>query len=155
MKNLVATLGITGCGKSSWLKDKSPVVETDDLRVELLGSVDDVTQEGLIFKTAASKIAQLFDVYNTVFLGATLVDSDYRLSFLQSIKDMCKHSFVIDLIVFPADRKVSKERIKKDLKAGKARADSIKYIDDQYAQYLYTMDRLHHEQAFYRKIENK
>ena len=72
MKNLVATLGITGCGKSSWLKDKSPVVETDDLRVELLGSVDDITQEGLIFKTAASKIAQLFDVYNTIFLGATV-----------------------------------------------------------------------------------
>jgi len=36
VKNLVVTLGITGCGKSTWLKEKSPVIETDDLRVELL-----------------------------------------------------------------------------------------------------------------------
>ena len=45
MKNLVVTLGITGCGKSRWLKDKSPVIETDDLRIELLDDISDsVTQ---------------------------------------------------------------------------------------------------------------
>ena len=43
MKNIVTTLGITGCGKSSWLKDKNSVVETDYLRVELLDDIDDYT----------------------------------------------------------------------------------------------------------------
>ncbi len=151
MKNLIATLGITGCGKSSWLKDKSPVVETDNLRVELLGSIDDITQESLIFKTAAERIIKLFDTHDTVYFGATLVDSKYRLLFLQSIQRKCEHPFDIDLIIFPADPKISRERIKKDLDAGLPRADSLQYVDEQYTQYLYTMDQLYYEQAFYRR----
>ena len=67
MKNIVTTLGITGCGKSSWLKDKNPVVETDDLRVELLDDIDDYTEEGLIFSTAAKRMAKLFDTHDIVY----------------------------------------------------------------------------------------
>jgi predicted kinase len=103
MKNIVTTLGITGCGKSSWLKDKNSVVETDDLRVELLDDIDDYTQEGLIFSTAAKRMAKLFDTHDIVYSGATLVDSKYRLPFLQSIQDMCKYPIVIDLIIFRSD----------------------------------------------------
>ena len=153
MKNLVATLGITGCGKTYWLKDKSPVVETDDLRLELLDDIDDYTQDGLIFSTAAKRISDLFDSYNTVYFGATLVNSKKRILFLQSIRDMCKHEFVIDLIVFSSDPKVSKERIEKDLKGGIVRANSLQYINKQYEQYLYTVDQLYIEQPFYRNIK--
>ena len=153
MKNLVATLGITGCGKTYWLKDKSPVVETDDLRLELLDDIDDYTQDGLIFSTAAKRISDLFDSYNTVYFGATLVNSKKRIPFLQSIKDICKHSFVIDIIVFPSDPKVSKERIEKDLESEILRANSIYLIDKQYEQYLYTVDQLYIEQPFYRNIK--
>ena len=153
MKNLVALLGITGCGKTYWLKDKSPVVETDDLRLELLNDIDDYTQDGLIFSTAAKRISDLFDSYNTVYFGATLVNSKKRIPFLQSIKDTCKYSFVIDLIVFPSDPKVSKERIEKDLKAGMPRANSVHLIDKQYNQYLHTMKILESEKDFYRNIK--
>ena len=96
MKNLVVTLGISGCGKTWWLRDKSPVVETDDLRVELLGNIDDYTREAFIFGTAAKRVSDLFDTHDTVYFGATLVNSKKRIPFLQSIKDMCKHKFVID-----------------------------------------------------------
>ena len=154
MKNLVVTMGMTGSGKTTWLRDKSPVIETDDLRIELLDDISDsVTQEGFIFGTAAKRISKLFDTHDTVYFGATLVDSKYRIPFLQSIKDMCEHEFVIDMFIFPCTPEVSKERITKDLENGVKRADSIKVIDEQYAQYLHTMSILDDERDFYREIK--
>ena len=151
-KCLTVTLGMTGAGKTTWLRDKSPVVETDDLRVELLGNIDDYTQEGFIFGTAVKRISDLFDTHDTVYFGATLVNSKKRIPFLQSIKDMCKHEFVIDVMVFPCDAKTSKKRITKDLNEGVERANSINLIHRQYNQYLHTMDILDDEKDFYRKI---
>ena len=154
MKNLVVTLGITGCGKTWWLRDKSPVIETDDLRIELLDDISDsTTQEGLIFGTAAKKISKLFDTHDTVYFCATLVDSKYRIPFLQSIQDMCKHKLVIDVVIFPGIPELSKERIARDLKSGVQRADSIKFIDEQYEQYLHTMSIFNKEKNFYRSIK--
>ena len=153
MKNLVVTLGITGCGKSRWLKDKSPVIETDDLRVELLDDISDEIQDGFIFRTAAKRVSELFDTHDTVYFGATLVNSKHRIPFLQSIKDMCKHKFVIDVVIFPAIPELSKERIIRDLKNGVQRADSIQFIDEQYEQYLHTMSNFNKEKDFYRSIK--
>ena len=152
-KCLTVTLGMTAAGKTTWLRDKSPVVETDDLRVELLGNIDDYTQEAFIFGTAVKRISDLFDTHDTVYFGATLVDSKYRISFLQSIKDMCKHDFVIDMFVFPCTPEVSMERITKDLKGGMPRADSVQFIDEQYEQYLDALKcLLGDEKDFYRKV---
>ena len=155
VKCLTVTLGITGAGKTTWLRDKSPVVETDDLRVELLGNIDDYTQEAFIFGTAAKRVSDLFDTHDTVYFGATLVNSKKRIPFLQSIKDMCKHEFVIDVMVFPCDDKTSKKRITKDLKEGVKRANSINLIHRQYNQYLHTMKILESEQSFYKNIKIK
>ena len=152
-KCLVVTMGMTGAGKTTWLKDKYPVVETDDLRIELLNDIDDHSQTGFIFGTAAKRIADLFDKYDTVYFGATLVDSKHRISFLQSIKDMCNHEFVIDMFIFPCNNKLSKERVTDDLKNGVKRPDSVHLIDEQYTQYLHTMSILGDERDFYREIK--
>lgn len=154
-KCLTVTLGMTGSGKTTWLRDKSPVVETDDLRVELLGDIDDYTQESLIFGTVAKRISELFDSYDDVYLGATLVDSKYRIPFLQSIKDICNHQFIIDMIIFHCDVETSKKRITKDLKENVKRANSIYLINKQHSQYLHTMSILDKEKDFYRKIKIK
>lgn len=151
-KCLTVTLGMTGAGKTTWLRDKSPVVETDDLRVELLNDIND-EQDSFIFDTATKRICQLFELTDTVYFGATLVDNRYRIPFLQSIKDMCKHEFVIDMFIFPCTPEVSLQRITKDLKDGVERADSIKYIDEQYEQYLDALrSLLGEEKDFYRTI---
>ena len=152
-KCLTVTLGMTGAGKTTWLRDKSPVVETDDLRVELLGNIDDYTQEAFIFGTAAKRVSDLFDTHDTVYFGATLVNSKKRIPFLQSIKDMCKHKFVIDVVIFPGIPALSKERITNDLKNGVLRADSGNLVDKQYEDYLYTMNIFNKEKDFYRSIK--
>ena len=152
MKTLVVTLGMTGAGKTTWLRDKSPVIETDDLRVELLNDIND-EQDGFIFGTAAKRVSELFDTHDTVYFGATLVNSKHRIPFLQSIKDMCKHKFVIDVVIFPGMPGLCKERITNDLKNGVLRADSIKYVDKQYEEYLYTMSNFDKEKDFYRSIK--
>jgi predicted kinase len=152
MKCLTVTLGMTGAGKTTWLRDKSPVVETDDLRVELLSDINE-EQDSFIFDTAAERVSKLFDTHDMVYFGATLVDTKYRIPFLQSIKDMCKHEFVIDMVIFPCTPEVSLKRITKDLKDGVERADSIKYIDEQYEQYLDALRcQLNGEKDFYRKV---
>ena len=66
---------------------------------------------------------------------------------------MCKHEFVIDVVIFPAIPELSKERITRDLIKGVQRADSIQFIDDQYEQYLYTMNIFNKEKDFYRSIK--
>ena len=152
MKNLVVTLGITGAGKTWWLRDKSPVIETDDLRVELLNDIND-EQDGFIFGTAAKRVSELFDTHDTVYFGATLVNSKHRIPFLQSIKDRCKHKFVIDVVIFPGIPDICKDRITNDLKNGVLRADSVKYVDGQYEEYLYTMRNFDKEKDFYRSIK--
>ena len=152
MKNLVVTLGITGCGKTWWLRDKSPVIETDDLRVELLDDISDEIQDGFIFRTAAKRVSGLCDTHDTVYFGATLVNSKHRIPFLQSIKDRCKHKFVIDVVIFPCIPELSKERITNDLKHGVLRADSVKYVDKQYKDYLYTMSNFDKEKDFYGSV---
>ena len=152
VKCLTVTLGMTGAGKTTWLRDKSPVVETDDLRVELLDNIDDYTQNSFIFGTASKRVSDLFDTHDNVYFGATLVNSKHRIPFLQSIKDMCKHKFVIDVVVFPCDDKTSKKRITKDLNEGVERANSIYLIHRQYNQYVHTMSVLDDEKDFYRKV---
>ena len=152
MKNLVVTLGMTGAGKTTWLRDKSPVIETDDLRVELLNDINN-EQDGFIFETAAKRVSELFDTHDTVYFGATLVNSKHRIPFLQSIKDMCKHEFVIDVVIFPGMPELCKDRITNDLKNGVLRADSVKYVDKQYEEYLYTMSNFDKEKDFYGSIK--
>ena len=66
---------------------------------------------------------------------------------------MCKHELVIDMVIFSCLPEVARERITKDLKAEIQRADSIKFIDEQYEQYLHTMDILDDEKDFYRMIK--
>jgi len=152
IKNLVITVGISGCGKSTWLKDKSPVVETDDIRKELLGDVSDISQEAPIFDTARKRIAKLFKTHDTVYFGATNVETKHRVPFLESIKDICKHEFVIDVIIFDCDPKVSKKRVKRDLKKGLDRADSLNIIKEQYNQYLKALKKIPKEKGVYRYI---
>ncbi len=60
MAKLMATLGIPGCGKSTWVKSQwfppVVVVETDQIRVDLTGSRADQSRNDEVFQTAYDRV---------------------------------------------------------------------------------------------------
>lgn len=148
-------MGISGSGKSTWLKDKHPVVETDDLRRELLGDVNDISQEKFIFDTAIKRIIRLFDTNDTVYFGSTLVETKHRISLLKQIREAVerRYELVIDIEVFPSNPEVTKKRIIEDIKNGKDRARTLHLIDEQYKMFKYTQNILRKEKSGIRFIK--
>ena len=157
MKKFIFTCGITGCGKSRYLKGKSPVVETDQLRKELLDDVNDLSQEKKIFGTAFGRILDYFKTYDVVYFDATMVENKHRTPFLTAIKTMIEsrgEELEFQAIVFPADIEVSRKRILKDLKDGKNRANSIYLLEEQYQYYQEAMEAFENRTDFYLNQDN-
>lgn len=66
---------------------------------------------------------------------------------------MSDYEVFIDAYIFPADPKMSKKRITKDLAASVKRANSIQFIDEQYGQYKNAMIGIYNmELGFYRSV---
>lgn len=154
IKILNITVGISGCGKSRWLSAMDPVVETDDIRKELYEDVNNVDNEAGIFATAKERILNLFHDNDIVYLGATMLQTNYRANYLRSILQESEYDVKIIAYVFPSDPEVSKARIKKDLET-KDRADTLfvlesgqTVIDRQYEEYLETLEVIDSENVF-------
>jgi predicted kinase len=139
MKTLKFTIGIQGSGKSTYTKDKKPVVSTDTLRKEFYGNVDDVSDEKFIFDTAIERIVGLFKEHNTVYFDATMVETKHRITFLGKIKELVEGVELIG-VIFSVDPEVAKARIMEDLNAGIDRADSTHYVDEYYEYFQETME---------------
>lgn len=152
MKKLILTFGITGCGKSTWLKDKSPVIETDEIRKELLGSVNENDKEADIFQESKRQIIKLFKTCDTIYFGSTMVETKHRLPFLKEIQNECPYDIEFDIIVFKSDPEISKQRIQKDLDDGVDRANSLDIVDEQFKFYEEAILILDDEKI-YSKIE--
>ena len=136
---LIFTLGIPGSGKSTYMQDKYPVVVTDELRKELLGDVNDITQEKFIFDTAIDRIVSLCYFHEVVYFDATMVETKHRVTMLEKIEGRVSDiEFVA--IIFPADVELSKKRIAVDLEAGKDRADVTRMLEEYLEYYVETMD---------------
>jgi len=137
-KKLIFMIGIPGCGKSTYLKDMHPVVETDKLRKIHLGNVNDWSKERFIFDTAIGDILQQFELHDTVYLDSTMVESKHRESMLEKIGGRLDVEF--EAVVFPADMQLSIQRIESDLDVGKDRANPIDYIQEYYNHYIETIN---------------
>lgn len=154
MKTLKFTIGIQGSGKSTYTKDKSPVVSTDELRKEFYGNVDDVTDEKFIFDTAIKRIVDLFEKHNTVYFDATMVETKHRITFLGKIKELVADVELIG-VVFSVDPEVAKARIMKDLNSGIDRADSVHYVDEYYEYFQETMALIEEGSVLFKCCEQK
>jgi len=137
-KTLVFSVGIQGSGKSTYFKDKSPVIETDAIRKEVFNNVDNISNERLVFFLAMNSILQEFNDNDTVYFDATMVETQHRQSFLLELKELVPNIQLIGML-FTVSKEDAKKRIQSDLDNGIDRADSVKFVDEYFGFMQETM----------------
>jgi len=146
--NLVLLLGISGAGKSTWIKNNKPkwintvVVSPDEIRRELTGNVSDQSKNKEVFEL--TKILTIHYLKNgkNVVLDATNLDTIYRIPFVEDISNEVVEFKKIAL-VFYVSTEEAKERIKKDIENNVDRANvPEEIIDAQYMKYMYSLKSL-------------
>ena len=119
MKQLYLTIGISGSGKSTYLKKHfkpEVIVNPDSIRKELAGDTSDHTMEAVVWATATKRIKDSLEKNGIAVLDATNVNARYRRGLLSPFKKMSDVETIA--LVFPSNSELSKGRIKKDVEFG-------------------------------------
>jgi len=148
MTSLVLLIGISGSGKSTWIKNNKSkwtntvVVSPDEIRRELTGNVSDQSRNKEVFElTNILTIHHLKNGKNVV-LDATNLDTIYRIPFVEDISNEVIEFKKIAL-VFYVSREEAKQRIKKDIENNVDRANvPEEIIDSQYMKYMSSLKSL-------------
>ena len=150
-KTLYLTLGISGSGKSWYIKNKMRedfsdldsyltdndldiselIVSPDDLRRELTGDVNNHTREVQIWKTLVYvKIKEKLRTYGFCIFDAT--NTSKRKKFLKEFKNVRKIG-----LIFKPDVELSYERITEDIDNGVDRSNvPLNAINEQYERFV-------------------
>lgn len=147
MPSFIILVGISGCGKSTWIKShnipNAVVVSFDDIRREINGDVNDHTDSLKIIYIGLNRIVFALNQGKNVILDATNVSTKNRREQLAYIKENAEVSFNAYAKIFYADPDVSKKRILADIKNGVDRSNvPIESIDKQYAKFILNIDRI-------------
>jgi tRNA nucleotidyltransferase (CCA-adding enzyme) len=138
LPELIITVGISGSGKSSWIKSQTgyEVVSPDDIR-RSMGSVNDQSKMTDVYKTAFDKTRTYLSQKKNVIFDATNLKSKDRLLLLNAMpKNIVKKAKI-----FHIDPAEAKKRIKADLENGIDRAAVPDYaVDNMYQNFLRTMN---------------
>jgi len=135
MKQLFMAVGISGSGKSTYLKKHfrpEVVINPDSIRKELAGGVSNHTMEPVVWATTYKRIRDSLMKNGEAVLDATNVVSKYRTAVLKNYKDIADLETIA--IVFPTDAELSKSRIKKDLDGKVDRSDVPDDVVDRQLQ---------------------
>ena len=117
MKKLFMTIGISGSGKSTYLKKRfkpETIICPDSIRKELTGNIANHTMEPVIWATATKRVQDALDKYGVAVLDATNVNASYRRGFLTPFKKVQDVERIA--LVFPTSAEMSKQRVAADLK---------------------------------------
>lgn len=143
---LYMTIGISGSGKSTYLKKNfhpDVVISPDNIRREFTGNVSDHSQEVRVWNEVRLRVNDVLKNENTgvAVLDATNVDSGLRGKFLKNYPGVTKIA-----LIFRTDPEVAKQRIAKDL-AGKEDRSAVppEEIDNQYKKLMNGYGNLQHQ----------
>lgn len=146
---LVLPIGISGSGKSTWIKslpsDQYTIISPDEIRVEVTGSISDQSRNAEVFALVDERIDAAMVANKQVILDATNLNTKLRRQLLARINNRFPGAEVA-YKVFEANADESKARIKADLEAGKQRSavpDSV--IDRQVEMYKQTLEDIKSE----------
>lgn len=142
--NLTLPIGIAGSGKSTWIKslpkDTYTIISPDEIRRSLTGSISDQSKNIEVFKETDKQVIEAIKEGKQVVLDATNTRTDFRRSFLQTLRRLFSNIRIAYKII-DSNPEVSKQRIKKDIESGMDRAAvPEEIVDKQYEQYLQTLE---------------
>lgn len=132
-KILIMTIGISGSGKSEYVKNhfnKNVIVNPDTIREKFTGDINDQSMNIAVWQQVYTDLQTLLDTKGIAVLDATNTSNYYRNIALQRFQspDIKKIALVFDV-----NPKIARKKIRKDIKNGKNRADvSISVINKQY-----------------------
>lgn len=141
--DFILLIGIPGSGKSSWISkfnsdNKYIVVSPDEIRRQLTGNISDQTQNAKVWMVAKERVKSYLGRGKSVIFDSTMTNPQKRKEF---IKDLPPAK--LKAKVFYVDPEVSKERIKKDIEAGKERAEvPSDVVDRMYSELMSTVKLL-------------
>lgn len=113
MPKLILTIGIPGCGKSSWIRSCItiyPIVSPDNIRKELSGDISNQSLNSEVWKIAKERTVGYLNKGYSVILDATNVSTFHRGGFLQDLP-LC----ILQAKVFVVSPRIAYERICTDL----------------------------------------
>lgn len=102
MKTLILMTAVPGAGKSTWAREyvlNNPntfIISSDEIRKELLGAVQNFTNEPLVWETFKDRIHLYAEKYEdvTVILDAVNFSNRGRLSYYDESKEYDRHILV-------------------------------------------------------------
>jgi len=150
----IIPVGISGSGKSRWIKlmrdttknlniDEFVVISSDEIRRELTGSISDQSRNRDVFPLAFERSVEALNAGKSVIFDATNVTSKTRKQMLDYLKEHVTRDFDAFAKVFDGDPEISKERIAKDIEAGVDRSNvPPEAIDRQHGNFLADLDKI-------------
>jgi predicted kinase len=146
-QSLILPIGISGSGKSTWInslpKNQFKLVSPDLIRKELTGNISNQENNSKVFSIAYERTAEYIKNGETVIFDATNLDTFYRNSLINKIKELSGINFKTYYKLFPANPEISKARIKNDLDSGKERSNVPgEVIDKQFKLYKDSLGNL-------------
>ena len=157
MSKLIILVGISGSGKSTWVKRIQEellnfnlplyvVISSDAIRKELHGDISCQNNHKLVWSIVYDRVLKALEAGTDVILDATHVKSNDRTAVLEYIKANSDVEFEAFAKVFDSDPEVSKIRLKADLDGGVDRCIvSDKSVDKQYRQLVASIKSIESE----------
>lgn len=103
MRTLILLSAIPGSGKSTWAREyqsahsNTYIVSSDEIRLELLGSPSNFSNEKLIWATFVKRLNAYAEKSDnlTVIADATNLQNKYRLYYLEATPHFDRHVLVV------------------------------------------------------------
>lgn len=133
-KNVYITVGISGCGKSTWCKKhreahsdvESLYICPDEIRKELTGNVSDQSKNSEVFSLAEKRLLEGTSRGVNVYWDATNLNPQL----LERLIGMIGHEYNIALIVFNRSKnwQACKAAVRRDIKNGTDRSETSEVV---------------------------
>lgn len=153
MNKLIITCGISGSGKSTWVKKYHPyayIICPDNIRRELTGDVSDQSRNKEVFEVAYKSLCMNGVDAGTVVWDATNISISGILKIVNMAKgaDIARNNHVLDditLVVFKdsLNWELCLDRVKKAIANGEDRSNTDVEVEEN-GEMIPLLKRMHH-----------